>query len=97
MVEMNYSLAYAKMLLVLGVIVGGLLLIKKYVQKKLPLNKGNIQVLSQQMIDTKNKITLIRYKDKEYLIATGESGFLIDKFDTFDTTLKEEIEDDNDH
>ncbi len=101
MVEMNYSLAYLKMLLALGAIVGVLLFIKRYMEKKTPLGKSSIKILSQQMLDTKNKISLVRYKDKEYLIATGESGFLIDRFDTFDTTLdtklKETVEDDNDH
>jgi len=97
MVDINYSLAYMKMLLVLGLIVGVLLFIKRYMQNKLPHSKSGIKVISQQMLDHKNRLSLIKYKDKEYLIVTGENGFLVDKFESFDKNLKEEIENANDH
>jgi len=97
MVEINYSFAYLKMLFVLGLIVGVLLLIKKYLQNRLPQAKSGIKVLSQQMLDHKNRLSLIKYRDKEYLLVTGESGFLVDKFDSFDKSLKEEVENTNDH
>ena len=41
------------------------------------------------MIDTKNRITLIRYRDREYLLLIGEKSFMIDKFDTFEKVIKE--------
>jgi len=97
MVEMDYSFAYLKMLLALGAIVGFLLLIKRYVEKNSPLKKGAVKILSQQMLDAKNRISLIRYKDNDYLIVSGENGFLVDKFKSFDKDLKEEIENINDH
>jgi len=97
MVDINYSFAYVKMLLVLAGIVAFLLFIKKLVEKKLPQAKSGIKILSQQMIDSKNRLSLIKYKDKEYLLVTGESGFLIDSYESFDKSLKEEIEDTDDY
>ena len=91
MIEMDYSYAYMKMLLALFVIVIFLYLVKKYIEKKNLLftnQKNDIKILSQKFIDTKNKITLIKYKDKEYLLYIGENSFLIDKFDNFETILQ---------
>jgi len=96
-VEVDYSLAYLKMLLALGVIIAILFFIKKYIHKITPLKKGDLQILSQQMLDRKNILSHIKFRDKEYLIVTGESGFLIDKFDSFEDNLKETIEDTNDN
>jgi flagellar biogenesis protein FliO len=97
MVEMDYSVAYFKMLLALGGIIAFLLLVKRYVEKKTPLKKGSFKILSQQMIDPKNKLSHIKFKDKEYLIVTGESGFLVDSFKSFENDLKEKIENTNDN
>ena len=81
------------MLLALGFVVGLLFLIKRFLEKKLPQTKSGVKIISHQMIDSKNKITIFHHKNKEYIIATGESGFLIDKKDI----TKEDIENDNDH
>jgi len=97
MVEMDYSFAYLKMLLALGAIIGVLLLIKRYLQAKLPQTKSGIKILSQQMLDHKNRLSLVKYRDKEYLIVTGESGFLVDRYDSFEKDLKEEVENTNDY
>jgi flagellar biogenesis protein FliO len=97
MVEMDYSVAYFKMLLVHGGIVAILLFIKRYIEKKSPLKKGSFKILSQQMIDPKNRLSHIKFKDKEYLVVTGESGFLVDSFKSFEEDLKEEIENTNDN
>jgi len=93
LVEVNYTFAYIKMLLALGAIVLFLLWLKRYLLKK---NYANLQksveikVITQKQLDAKNKITLISYKDKEYLIVTSENGgFLIDKYENFDKILKD--------
>ena len=94
MVEVDYSLAYLKMILALGAIVAFLFWLKRYLMKKnyLSLQKSDdIKIITQKPLDSKNKITLISYKDKEYLLMVGESGFKIDEY------KKEDFEDINNH
>ncbi len=84
MVEMDYSLAYLKMLLALGAIVAFLLWLKKYLIKKNfnDIQKSDdIKIIIQKPLDTKNKITLISFKNKEYLLLVGDSGYKIDEFE----------------
>jgi len=85
MVEVDYSLAYLKMLLALGVIVAFLLWLKKYLIKKnfSDIQKSDdIKIITQKPLDTKNKITLISFKNKEYLLLVGDSsGYKIDEFE----------------
>ena len=85
MVEVDYSLAYLKMLLALGVIVVFLLWLKKYLIKKnfSDIQKSDdIKIITQKPLDTKNKITLISFKNKEYLLLVGDSsGYKIDEFE----------------
>jgi len=94
LVEVNYTFAYMKMLLALGVIVALLLWLKRYLIKKNYANfqkSVEIKVITQKQLDHKNKVTLISYKDKEYLLLIGDDGsFLIDKFESFDKVLKEQ-------
>jgi len=82
------------MLLALGAIVAFLFWLKRYILKKnyASLQKNeDIKIITQKQVDIKNKITLLSYKDREYLILTSENGgFLIDKFESFDKTLKEQ-------
>ena len=92
MVEVDYTTAYLKMLLALGAIVAFLLWLKKYLIKKNFTNlqkSDDIKVITQKPLDTKNKITLISYKDKEYLLLVGEGSCKIDEFE------KEKVEDIN--
>ena len=81
------------MLLALGVMVAFLFWLKRYVSKKNYTNlqkNTDIKIITQKQVDIKNKITLLSYKDREYLILTSENGgFLIDKFESFDKTLKD--------
>ena len=95
MVEMDYSdytYAYIKMLLALGFIVAVLYILKRYIESKnltTSHKTQDIKIVSQKMIDTKNRITLIRYRDREYLLLIGEKSFMIDKFDTFEKVIKD--------
>ncbi len=89
---MEYSFAYIKMLLALGAIVAFLFWLKSYLIKKnfIDIKKNeDIKIIAQKPLDSKNRVTIIKYKNKEYLLLVGESGYLIDKFDTFDKVLKE--------
>lgn len=92
MAEIDYSYAYFKMLFVLTSIIILLYLIKKFIEKKNlhPLgNTHEIKVVSQKMLDTKNKITLIECRGKAYLLMIGEKSFLIDKYDNFEKIIQE--------
>lgn len=43
-------------------------------------NPDDIRVISQKMLDQQNKIVLIEYKDKQYLILSGANNILLDRF-----------------
>jgi len=93
---MQYSLAYLKMLVVLGAIIMLLLYVKKLLEKKnfLNINNNDLVIKSQKMIDTKNRVALLGYKNREYLVILGENNLLLDSFDSFDKKL-EEVQDKN--
>ncbi len=78
-------MAYLKMLAALGAIVAFLLWIKKYILSKnfSDIQKSDdIKIITQKPLDTKNKITLISFKNKEYLLLVGDSsGYKIDEFE----------------
>lgn len=88
---MEYSFAYLKMIGVLAGIILLLLYVKKFLEKKniLNQNSNDLVIKSQKMIDTKNRVALLGYKDKEYLVLLGDNNLLLDSFDSFDTKLKE--------
>lgn len=41
---------------------------------------GDIQIISQKMLDNQNKIALVTYKNRQYLILTGSTNIMLDKF-----------------
>ncbi len=59
--------------------------------------RDGIRVLKQKMLDHKNRVVLLEFGGKNYLVVLGESSILLDKFDSdsplkgdsFDTLLKE--------
>jgi flagellar biogenesis protein FliO len=88
------------MLLVLAIIIVALLYIKKYIESRdLFKNRSEgITIKSIKMIDTKNKIALASYRDRDYLLLLGESNLVIDSFDcdnSFDKSLEEAIDEDS--
>ena len=100
MAEIDYSYAYFKMLFVLTFIIILLYLIKKFIEKKNlhPLNNTNeIKIISQKMVDTKNKITLIECRGKSYLLMIGEKSFLIDKYENFEKIIQEKTDENIDN
>ena len=104
--ENNITTSYLKMLLVLALLIGFLYLFKKFFQ-----NRGNTQeswlfgeksknqkitIKQQRAIDMKNRVALISYGDKEYLILLGNTNLHLDTFHhdsqaekAFDTLLQE--------
>ncbi len=110
--EDSISSAYLKVLLVMGLLIGFLYLFKKWLQqreigtqnswlfdKKNPQKKDStITIKQQRAIDMKNRLALISYHDKEYLLLLGSSNLLLDTFeaqsntDDFDTLLNQNKE-----
>ncbi|HIO90673.1 MAG TPA: hypothetical protein EYG69_02765 [Campylobacterales bacterium] len=91
---MEYSFAYLKMLVILAAIIMLLLYVKKILEKKnlLNQNKNDLVVKSQKMIDTKNRVALLGYKDKEYLVILGDNNLLLDSFDSYEKVAREQDE-----
>ena len=44
--------------------------------------KSSIKLLQQRVLDHKNRVVLISFKNKEYLLLLGESNILLDSFDS---------------
>jgi len=55
-------------------------LFRKKLIKKLPV-KGNLNILFQKPLDAKNKIALIEFNNRKYLVIVGNSNILLDVFD----------------
>lgn len=53
---------------------------------------GDIQIISQKMLDNQNKIALITYKNRQYLILTGSSNIILDKFGEDGVSIQDENE-----
>lgn len=59
--------------------------------------KEHIKITHKKMIDAKNKLSLIEFKDKKYLVIIGTNGhLLLDKFDTMDIAIEDEGEENSD-
>ncbi len=89
---------YYIVLAILALLVLILLFIKKKASKQTTRNwlfKGkskniNINILYSKAIDSKNSVVVLEYLDRRYLILTGSSNQLLDKFTTDDTIKEEE-------
>lgn len=91
--EEPVSTAYLKVMALLFALVALLYLLKKWLEKKgdvlqggwlFDKNKtkqnGTIKVQHQRTIDVKNRVVLISYKNKEYLLLLGNNNLLLDTF-----------------
>jgi len=75
-------------------------ILRKKVVTKLPV-KSNLNILFQKPIDTKNRIVLLEFNNRKYLVIVGNSNILLDVFDEnmvnistqndFDNFLKNEM------
>ncbi len=72
----SYFIAVA-ILIILAVI---LWIFKKKLKTKLPV-KGNLDIVFQRPLDPKNKIALIEFNKRKYLVIVGNSNILLDVFD----------------
>ena len=92
----SYLISLA-ILIILAII---LWIIRKKIVKNLPAKNG-IKILFQKPIDAKNRVALIEFNNRKYLVIVGNSNILLDVFDEnministqkeFDTFLKEEM------
>jgi len=109
--ESSIGDAYLRVIFVLALLLGLLYLLKKWLehkglqsgswlfgkdkQKIQSSQKSPIKLVQQRAIDHKNRIVLLTFRDKEYLLLLGESNVLLDKFPNadgssdFDTELSE--------
>ncbi len=55
-------------------------------------NENEVKILYRKQIDPKNSIVVLQYMDKKYLILTGSSNQLLDKFSSDNTTLENDEE-----
>ena len=72
----SYFIAVA-ILIILAII---LWIFKKKIKTKLPA-KSNLDIVFQRPLDAKNKIALIEFNKRKYLVIVGNSNILLDIFD----------------
>jgi len=72
---------YVLSLIILLLIAVGLFIFKKKFVKKFPSTTLNVNILFQKPIDAKNKIALIEFNKRKYLVLIGNSNILLDIFD----------------
>ena len=90
--------AYLKMMLVLLALMAGLYFLKRWMDRKGQGIQGNwlfnkadtktqndIKILQQRPLDVKNRIAVVGYGEKEYLLLLGNNNVLLDSFETKDS------------
>ena len=94
--------SYILSITILLIIAIVLFVFKKKVVKKLPSSSLNVNVLFQKPLDPKNRVVLLEFNKRKYLVLVGNSNILLDIFDEnmvniktqneFETYLGEKIE-----
>ncbi len=92
--ESDIAGSYLKVLFVLFLLAFLLYLLKRFLidkeyhsnsswlfDKRDPKESASIKVLQQKGLDHKNRVALISYNEKKYLLLLGESNILLDRFD----------------
>jgi len=92
--------SYIISLAILIIIAIILWILRKKINKKLPVKNG-LNILFQKPIDAKNRVALIEFNNRKYLVIVGNSNILLDVFDEnmvnvstqndFDNFLKTEM------
>jgi len=85
----SFSAAFLKIMLVLSGLIALLWFLKKWMEKKSGGNwlfgkndeTSQIKVISQKPLDMKNRVVLLRYEEREYLVLLGENNLLLDRFE----------------
>ncbi len=57
------------------------------------IKSDEVKILYRKPIDTKNSVLLLSYKNRKYLILTGSSNQLLDKFNSEDVPVSDESDD----
>ncbi len=85
--EYDFGASFLKILLALGILIAVLWVLKKWLDKKSSgwlfgeqNNEQKIKIISQRAIDMKNRVVLIGFEDKKYLVILGENNLLLDSF-----------------
>ncbi len=83
----DFGSSFLKILLTLALLIAFLWILKKWLQKKSSgwlfgeQNKEQkIKILMQRAIDMRNRVVLISFEDKKYLLLLGENNLLLDTF-----------------
>ena len=94
--------SYILSLSILLIIAIVLFIFKKRIGKKLPSSKLGINILFQKPLDPKNRVVLMEFNKRKYLVLVGNSNILLDVFDEdmvnvktqkeFDTILEKNVE-----
>ncbi len=90
---------YYIVIVILIILLIGLWILKKQLSNKSSktnwlfkneINENEVKILYRKPIDTKNSVLLLSYKDRKYLILSGSSNQLLDKFTKDDSLIEEE-------
>ena len=97
--------AYLKVMLVLAALIAFLYLLKRWLltrggdfkgswlfDKSIQKSRSDIKILQQRPLDVKNRVALISYGDKEYLLLLGNSNLLLDSFEGTNKTEKNDFD-----
>lgn len=92
--EASFLSAFLGLAFVLGIIFLITYLFKRFgpslITATTKTGKSNsIALLEAKAVDPKNRLVLIRCKNKEYLILTGESNTVVDSFDVAENNIQE--------
>jgi len=77
--ELDY-VTYLISIAILFVLALILYFFRKKLNTKLP-TKSNLNILFQKPLDTKNRVALIEFNNRKYLVIVGNSNILLDVFD----------------
>ncbi len=93
---------YILSIVILLIIAAALFIFKKRIVKKLPSARLNVNILFQKPLDSKNRVALIEFNKRKYLVLIGNTNILLDIFDEnmvnvktqqdFDTVLEKNID-----
>jgi len=97
--------AYLKMMLVLFALMAFLYFLKKWLDNRTQgvggnwlfnnspsREKSDIKIIQQRAVDIKNRVALIGYGDKEYLVLLGNTNVLLERFDSTKAAQESDFE-----
>jgi len=85
--------AFAGLIFVLGLILGLNWLLKRFGNRLGNIAagaKGEIDILQSRALDGKNRVSLVRCRGKDFLIASGETILVVESFDAMPDNTREE-------